>query len=325
MDWDLCVTCQSFNTGEPLQCPALSKRKDVGASYSSFATNLEEFRKINAVPLNINTEVLNQVQGVEQTLNDKKAKWHKTCRNCFSNEKLDRAIKRKILESQNEVSSEMSLESVSAPEISCSPVKARRSSLSSLIKSSNQCFFCKSSDNPRNLHLASTLEVDEKVRSCNNNNNRLIGKLASGDMVATEAKYHLKCLVNLYNQARKVSLNSTENTASSSFTPIDTEELAFAELIAFIDDSLQVEEPTILTLSDLVKFYSSKLSDLKGEEVKTNSTRLKNRILATFPDLTSHTQGREVMFVLSHEIGGVLLNAKKTEVKRCLWQELQWL
>ena len=86
MDWDLCVICQSFKTGEPLQCPALSKRKDVGASYSLFATNLEEFRKINAVPLNINTEVLNQVQGVEQTLNDKKAKWHKTCRNCFSNE-----------------------------------------------------------------------------------------------------------------------------------------------------------------------------------------------------------------------------------------------
>ena len=137
---------------------------------------------------------------MEQTLNEKKAKWHKTCRNCFSNEKLDREKKRKILESQNEVSSEMSLESVSAPEISCSPVKARRSSLSSL-KSSNQCFFCKSSDNPRNLHFASTLEVDEKVRSCASltNNNRLIGKLASGDMVATEAKYHLKCLVNLYN------------------------------------------------------------------------------------------------------------------------------
>ena len=68
-------------------------------------------------------------------------------------------------------------------------------------------------------------------------------------MVATEAKYHLKCLVNLYNQARKVSLNSTENTASSSFAPIDTEELAFAELIAFIDESLQVEEPTDLILS----------------------------------------------------------------------------
>ena len=94
MDWDLCVICQSFKTGEPLQCPALSKRKDVGASYSLFATNLEEFRKINAVPLNINTEVLNQVQGVEQTLNNKKAKWHKTCRNCFSNEKLDHAKKK---------------------------------------------------------------------------------------------------------------------------------------------------------------------------------------------------------------------------------------
>ncbi|KXJ12058.1 hypothetical protein AC249_AIPGENE28764 [Exaiptasia diaphana] len=263
---------------------------------------LQEFRKINAVPLNIDTEVLNQGQGVEQTLYNKKAKWHNTCRNSFSNDKLDRAKKRKLLESDDEVIS---------TEVNCSPIKARRSSLYSL-QSSNQCFFCELNDDSKNLHLASTLEVDEKVRSCASltSNSRLIGKLASGDMIATEAKYHLKCLVNLYNQARKESLSSTGNTFSSSFQPTDTAELAFAELVAFIDESLQDEEATILTLSDFVTFYSSKLSELKGEEVKTNSTRLKNKILAAFPDLTAHTQGREVMIVIS-QIGGVLLEAKK--------------
>lgn len=70
----------------------------------------------------------------------------------------------------------------------------------------------------------------------------LIGKLASGDMVAIEAKYHLKCLVKLYNKARNVSSCYAEKVASSSFEPIDAEELAFAELVAFIDESLQVEE-----------------------------------------------------------------------------------
>lgn len=156
MDWNLCVICQSAKT-EPLQCPAQSKRKDVGASYSSFAKNLEEFKKINAVPFNINIEILNQSR-VDQFLNDKQAKWHKTCRNSFSNEKLHRAKKRK-LESENEVSSNV------APEVNCNPIKARRSStnLTTSLQPSNQCFFCELYDNPKNLHLASTLEVDEKV------------------------------------------------------------------------------------------------------------------------------------------------------------------
>ena len=71
------------------------------------------------------------------------------------------------------------------------------------------------------------------------NDNRLIGKLASGDMVATEGKYHTKSLVGLYNQARKLKLSvNSENTPS--YKPIDIEELAFPELVAFIDESLEV-------------------------------------------------------------------------------------
>ena len=49
MDWKLCLICQN-ETREPLQCPAMSKQKDVGASYASFARNLEEFHDIGSVP-----------------------------------------------------------------------------------------------------------------------------------------------------------------------------------------------------------------------------------------------------------------------------------
>ena len=69
----------------------------------------------------------------------------------------------------------------------------------------------------------------------------------------------------------------------------------------------------MLKLLDLVKFYSSKLSKLGGEQPRINATRLKTRVLAAFPDLTAHAQGREVLLVLSHEIGGVLLKAKKRD------------
>ena len=149
------------------------------------------------------------------------------------------------------------------------------------------------------------------------NDNRLIGKLALGDMVAIEAKYHAKCLVGLYNQARKLKLSLNSKNASS-YKPIDIEELAFSELVAFIDENqgveVEVEEPAVLKLSDLVKFYSSKLSELGGEHSdRINATRLKTYVLTAFPDLMTHAQGREVLLVLSHEIGDVLLEAKNRD------------
>ena len=308
MDWKLCIICQN-KTREPLQCPAMSKRKDVGASYASFARNLEEFHKIGSVPGHLNVEELNQGQGIEHSLKERKAFiWHKTCRNSFSNSNLERAKKRKHDRENEEENSNLATESAS------SPIKARRSSLLGSSFSSH-CFFCESTDIPANLHSASTLELDRRVRECASlvNDNKLIGKLASGDMVAIEAKYHAKCLVGLYNQARKLNLSLNSENASS-YKPIDIEELAFSELVAFIDESLEVEEPAVLKLSDLVKFYSSKLSEIGGEHSdRINATRLKTRVLTAFPDLTTHTQGREVLLVLSHEIGNVLLEAKNRD------------
>ena len=45
----------------------------------------------------------------------------------------------------------------------------------------------------------------------------------------------------------------------------------------------------MLKLSDLVKFYSSKFSELGGgHSDRINATRLKTRVLTAFPDLTTH-------------------------------------
>ena len=257
----------------------------------------------------LNVEEPNQGQGIEHSLKERKALWHKTCRNRFSNANLERAKKRKHDRENKEENSKLLV-----AESTSSPVKARRSSLSGSSFSSH-CFFCESSDIQANLHSASTLGVDRRVRECASlvNDNRLIGKLALGDMVAIEAKYHAKCLVGLYNQARKLKFSMKSENASS-YKPIDIKELAFSELVAFTDESLKVEEAPVLKLSDLVKFYSSKLGKL-GEEHhdKINATRLKTRVLTAFPDLTTHAQGREVLLVLSHEIGDVLLEAKNRD------------
>ena len=182
MDWKLCIICQN-ETREPLQFPAMSKRKHIGASYASFARNLEDFYEIGSVPGHLNVEELNQGQGIEHSLKERKVLWHTTCRKRFSNASLERAKKRK-----HDRENEQENRDLLVTESTSSPVKARRSSLPGCAFSS-YCFFCESSDIPANLHSVSTLEDDRRMREYASvvNDNRLIGKLASGYTVATEA------------------------------------------------------------------------------------------------------------------------------------------
>jgi len=57
-----------------------------------------------------------------------------------------------------------------------------------------------------------TFAVDDKVRKCAAllQDSMLLAKLASGAMIATEAKYHPSCLLNLYYKAG--NLKSSDNT-----------------------------------------------------------------------------------------------------------------
>ena len=114
MNWELCVVCQQ-QTKESLQCPAKSKRKDYGARYISFARNVKIFQDLKLLPSSFNIDCIDDGSGMEETLLKRKASWHKSCRDLFSNTKLERAQKRKQAD-------------ISAPE---SPIKARRSSSSS--------------------------------------------------------------------------------------------------------------------------------------------------------------------------------------------------
>ena len=157
MDWDLCIICQQRSV-EKLQCPANSKRKDAGVGYTSFVCNLKEFQKLEITPECLNVERLDEGLGIEQTLLNKKASWHKSCRDLFSNTKLERAKKRKlsaIAEEEDRDDCEQIIDVSSS-----SPIKARRSSNASSCLPENHCFFCDSADSTTNLHSASTLEVD---------------------------------------------------------------------------------------------------------------------------------------------------------------------
>ena len=106
---------------------------------------------------------------------------------------------------------------------------------------------------------------------------------------------------------------SNNDSKTADDTSVDVEELAFAELIVYIDEFLEVEEPAILMLSDLVRYYTSKLQELGIECGKVNTKWLKERVFAPFPDLTAHVEHREIQLVSQHEIGTMLSKVKKTD------------
>ena len=57
---------------------------------------------------------------------------------------------------------------------------------------------------------------------------------------------------------------------------------------------------------ELTVFFGKKLEDLGAESELINTTRLKERVLAIFPDLIDQSQGRYTILVLKHEIGDAL-------------------
>ncbi len=78
------------------------------------------------------------------------------------------------------------------------------------------CFLCNEPAGSKNLHRACTHDIDIRVRKCalQLQDTDLLAKLAPGDMVALEAKYHSKCLVDLYNRARATTDSRNADTGT---------------------------------------------------------------------------------------------------------------
>ena len=95
-DWNKCLLCQE-TTSESLQCPANSNRCDVGPGqgYSTLSCYIHRFSELDELPMPIDLSRLDEGNGIEATLLEHKAKWHKSCRTKFNLTKLQRAEKRK--------------------------------------------------------------------------------------------------------------------------------------------------------------------------------------------------------------------------------------
>ena len=247
-NWKLCVLCRT-TTSEPLVCPANSKRKDAGAGYNTLALHLSQLQELDENPFAFDVSELDSGDGIESTLSNNNACWHKSCRNKVNSTEIKRVAKRK--RDNEDDSSKLS------------PVKTRRSVGHSNENYNEQCLFCDQSDG--NIHKASTIQIDTKVRkyATELHDTKLLSKLTGGDMVAIDAVYHTKCLVNFYNRARRKY--STENVEHQSASQLHA--IAFAEVVSYIEGFRECQETVpVFPLAELGKMYCNIIEDLRGDQ-----------------------------------------------------------
>ena len=82
-----------------MQCPAQLKRSDVkiGTGYKAIVGNIRRFHELQSLPMPVDDDLLNECNGLAETLLFYSYKWHKRCYNKFNGVKLKRAEKRKTV------------------------------------------------------------------------------------------------------------------------------------------------------------------------------------------------------------------------------------
>ena len=92
-DWDLCIFCQE-NINEKLECPADLKPKgyDPSRTYQNITKNINRFYELDAMP--INSFILPKEKCTADLFFDMKVKFHKLCKNRFSDMKIQRLEKK---------------------------------------------------------------------------------------------------------------------------------------------------------------------------------------------------------------------------------------
>ncbi|KAG7174307.1 hypothetical protein Hamer_G003243 [Homarus americanus] len=136
----------------------------------------------------------------------------------------------------------------------------------------------------------------------------LLAKLSARDLKAQEAKYHLQCLLSLYNKARQVMVQASDEMEENSLI---NQCIALAELVFYIEDAhTNTEAVKVFKLPGLTRMYTTRLEQL-GTSISgsVHSTDLKNRILTYFPDLQAHKEGRDVFLVFNEDVGPALRKA----------------
>ena len=288
LQWNLCVICQQA-TSEPLRCPlnAHTFHSDV---YSTFLDNVAEFKSLNALPVQLKFDT--ETTSVDDLVSHQ-AKWHQSCHLKFSLSKLKKARERGNRVAENDQPS-------------------TRPSIKRKASGTDKCIFCDEGDSSGVLHNFSTLEADRNLRviAAELQDFQLLAKISGGDLIAIEAKYHMKCLTILRNSHRSLKRRNknTEVLEAEEDDKIN-ESRAFVELVHYMENS--VESGTLFfVLSELHMLYETRLKDL-GVAKSVNRFRLKNKILGHFTEAQEQNDGRKTILIFNNGLQNILKEAVK--------------
>ena len=272
IDWNLCVICQKTSS-EGLRYP-LRNCSDV---YSSFLSNVEELRELDSWPINVNYGN----QGTVESFTHNKASWHKQCHQKFNSSMLHRVhLKRKRESTEG-------IDCTSRPKLISLPVHRA------------VCFFCEGDAKAEPLHEFTTLNVDKsvKVMAIKMNDADLLTKLADGDLIAIEAKYHLACLMKYCNQYHS---HTRTDQCSSDVQTVEVQKakaMAFARTVSFIENGLD-DGTFIFKMSDMHRLCQEYLKHL-GVDFNINKTCLKRELLEYFETsaVQEQSDGKKILLV----------------------------
>ncbi len=217
LDWNRCIICQQ-DTAEPLKCPLKSPgtSSQKHNAYTSFRCNVEQFRDIGALPVKLHF-------GTNETADNLAShfeSWHKSCYLKFNNSKLGKAKKKRERENDESEAQESKRKKRQALDV-------------------QKCFLCETGDEAGVLHQVSTYDADTNLRTMITelNDAQLLTRIVGGDLIAVEAKYHLKCQINLRNRYRSLIRMSNQETAAETREKMN-ESKAFVELTSYIEKSV---------------------------------------------------------------------------------------
>jgi hypothetical protein len=206
-------------------------------------------------------------------------------------------------------------DSDSVDPLSKMPRLTRNASKSSAADDMSVCFFCGLPG--ADLRQVMTFAVDERVRQCATltNDTLMLGKLAQGDMIAMESKYHPACILSFYRKAAAVQTEINVEMDDAVSPHVNAESLALAEVIAYMEDMRLVEvTPTVFKLSELCQLYCNHLEKLDVPVTsKVHASRIKERILDNYPAVTAVPHGRDVLLTFGEHVGAALQQMRENE------------
>ena len=303
-DWKKCIFCQKTLKSVKTTCPANSKRLDIGSGYKSLADTVNGYTEAGQLPSEIHVQFWDEGDGIEATCKRHSACWHSACRSQLLHSTALKRISKSATITDEPSSSADFLDSSNEP--STKWARLTRAVFGTSDKLLGPlCFFC---DKPgKDLRQVMTFGLNARVRTCASivDDSFLLAKFINGDMIATEAKYHPACLLSLYYKASRLQTMLPDVGTDTIPTVFCAESIALAEVIAYMEDVKNKElTPSVFTLSELSKLYDEQL-ERHGVKVdnKVHSTRLKDRLLDNFTNLTAVTHGREVFLTFNEHLG----------------------